>query len=318
MDFNKLIARYHQFGGLRIVWQYTKLGLLPVVVKGIVRCVVKRQSFKYIYPDVLRKVEPVLVERFQVSHYRIQANELSHEHPKVIWWCWLQGFDNAPEIAKACHKSLKNHLKDYEIRVIDSVNWSQYVHLPDYIVERWNKKQIPPALFSDLLRLQLLIEHGGSWIDSTVLCTGNVKENHNENFLNADLFLFQYTPEGTTKDISISNWFISACSNNEVLMTLRDMLFAYWKNYNCTLDYYIFHLFFAKVAKEYPEQIAGMPYGFSMRSLTLLHHWGETFEQKKWDKLISKVCFHKLAFRNDQKIINNKENYYNHILSIYN
>lgn len=101
-------------------------------------------------------------------------------------------------------------------------------------------------------------------------------------------------------------------------MSLRDMLFAYWKDYNCTLDYYMFHLFFQMVAKEYPEQIMAMPYGFSMRSLTLLHHWGETFDQKKWDKLISKVCFHKLAFRNDQKIINNKENYYNHILRIYN
>lgn len=319
MDYNKLIARYHQFGGLRIVWQYTKLGLLPVVVKGIVRCVVKRQSFKYIYPDVLRTVEPVLVERFQVSRYRIQANELPHDHPKVIWWCWLQGIEAAPPIVRACYNSLVQgewfKVNGYKINVIDAENWKDYVELADYIVKKWEKKQIPPAMFTDLLRLQLLIRYGGTWIDSTVLCTGNGNDNHNDNFLNSDLFLFQYTPEGTARDISISNWFISAHSNNEVLMTLRNMLFAYWKDYNCTLDYYIFHLFFAMVAQEYPEEIAAMPYGYSMNSLVLLHHWDEKFDQKKWDKLISRVSFHKLAFRIDQKTKENKNNFYNHIIN---
>lgn len=182
--------------------------------------------------------------------------------------------------------------------MIDAENWKEYIELPDYIVKKWEKKQIPPAIFSDLLRLQLLIEYGGTWIDSTVLCTGFQDSSSKfQEYLDADLFLFQYTPEGTTKNISISNWFISAHSNNEVLMTLRDMLFAYWKDYNCTLDYYIFHLFFAMVAKEYPEQITAMPYGYSMNSLALLHHWGENFDHAKWNILTSKVCFHKITFR---------------------
>lgn len=209
----------------------------------------------------------------------------------------------------------EKNLAEYEIKIIDAENWKVFVELPDYIEMKWKKKQIPPALFSDLLRLELLIKYGGTWIDSTVLCTGNVNENHNDNYLKADLFLFQYTPEGATMDVSISNWFISAHSNNEVLMTLRDMLFAYWKDYNCTLDYYIFHLFFAMVAKEYPEEIAAMPYGYSMRSLTLLHHWDETFDQKKWDKLLSRVSFHKLAFRVDQNTKGNNNNFYNYILN---
>ena len=176
MDFHKLTTRFKQFGGVRLVWQYTKLGVLPVVVQEFFRCLIKRQSFKTIYPEVLKRVEPMLVAMFgsMVQEFKEfnGTKKLTHEHQKVIWWCWLQGFDNTPEIVMACHGSLKSNLIDYEIRIIDSGNWSQYVQLPDYIVERWNKKQIPSALFSDLLRLQLLIEYGGSWIDSTVLCTG--------------------------------------------------------------------------------------------------------------------------------------------------
>lgn len=315
LEYKKLLCRYKQFGGLRLLWQYGKIGVLPVVAGGIVKCVIKRQSFKSIYPAVLKRIEPYLIGEFQVSKFKIQANELLHEHPKVIWWCWLQGFNNAPQVAAACYNSLKRNLPEYEIKVIDAENWKEYIKLPYYIVKKWEKKQLPPALFSDLLRLQLLIKYGGTWIDSTVLCTGNV---HAKDYLDADLFLFQYTPKGTIKDISISNWLISAHSNNEVLMTLRDMLFAYWKDYNCTLDYYIFHLFFTMVAKDFPEQIAAMPYGYSVWSITLMHHLSDTYNKEQWDRLVSKVSFHKLAFRLRADIKNNNKNYYNYVLKSQN
>lgn len=311
MDYHKLASRYKQFGGLRLVWQYTKLGVMPVVIRGVVRCVVKRKSFKVIYPEVLKRVEPFLTEQFQVSCFKIQADGLPHEHPKVVWWCWLQGKAQAPPIAQACYNSLKRNLPEYEIKVVDAENWKEYIELPGYILRKWEKKQIPPALFSDLLRLQLLIKYGGTWIDSTVLCTGN---EHTKDYLGADLFVFQYTSPGEKWSGNISNWFISAHSNNEVLMVLRDMLFAYWKDYNCTLNYYIFHLFFAMVANEYQEEIAAMPYGYSVWSITLMHHLGDTFNKEQWDKLVSKVSFHKLAYRLSDDVKTNKDNYYNYVL----
>ena len=354
MDFQKLITHYKQFGRAKLVWQYAKLGALWPAVKASVSCLLKQQSFKGIYPEVLRRVEPFLVQKYgsKVQEFkkfldgpsgkaeRNGSRELMHEHPKVIWWCWLQGYDAAPPIVKACYNSLMREFKGsrvqglndgYEIKVIDGENWKEYIELPDFIVKKWEKKQIPPALFSDLLRLELLIKYGGTWIDSTVLCTGfkefeclssssgsssspSVQEF--KEYLDADLFLFQYTKQGSIP-VSISNWFISAHSNNEVLIVLRDMLYAYWKDFDCVLDYYVFHLFFAMISKEYPEQIAAMPYGQSQNSLVLLHHWDEKFDQKKWDKLTSQVCFHKMAFRVGEDVQNNKENYYNYILTEY-
>ena len=91
MDFHKLISRYRQLDGLRLVWQYTKLGILPVVIKGVVRCVAKRQTFKAIYPVVQKRVEPYLVKRYSSKVQEIKkfngSRELEQEHPKVIWWC---------------------------------------------------------------------------------------------------------------------------------------------------------------------------------------------------------------------------------------
>ena len=89
MDLKKLTSRYKQFGGLRLVWQYVKLGAFPSVIKGFVRCIVRKQSFKTMYPEVLKRVETYLSEQFQVSRFKIQEKGLLHEHPKVIWWCWL-------------------------------------------------------------------------------------------------------------------------------------------------------------------------------------------------------------------------------------
>ncbi len=328
MDFKKLITRYKQFGGFRLVIEYAKLGALWPAIKAGIWCVIKRQSFKHIYPKVLRRVEPVLIKQYEPLMRRkkeeVRRKKRIYQRRNVVWFCWLQGMENAPEIVHVCYNSIKLNTSDREIKVIDARNWKEYVELPDYIEKKWKNGWIPAALFSDLLRLELLITYGGTWIDSTVLCTG-LCENQNDgstsspsvhNYLDADLFLFQYTKQGSIP-VSISNWFITACSNNEVLVVLRDMLYAYWKDYNCTLDYYIFHLFFSMLSIEYPEEIAAMPYGQSMNSLALLNHWGERFNQEKWDNLTSQVSFHKLAFRVKDEVKNNRDNYYNYILKAY-
>ena len=284
------------------------------------KSVINRKSVKTVYYEILHKIEPFLKEKYypilleRKSYYKDQ--KLEHKRSNCVWFCWLQGLEQAPPIVKACYSSLKQNLSDREIKIITEKNWREYVELPDFIVERWNKKQLPPALFSDLLRLQLLIRYGGTWIDSTVLCTGT---EHAMDYLDSDLFMFQYRlPQSSPASFEgISNWFITSCTNNKLLLVLRDMLFAYWKEFDCTLYYFIFHLFFSMLAKEYPKEIAEMPYGYSIWSLTLENHWDEQFSQKKWDKLTSLVDFHKLTYRVSLAVREDRGNFYNWILEKY-
>lgn len=302
-DLSILQRRFREFGGWRLAKEYAGLGVVPVIVKSFCKCILKGKSLKAIYPAVRGKVSPMLVKRYKPiiaeSRQKYETMELPHEHPRVVWWCWLQGLDNAPDVVKACLRSLQRNLpKNYEIRVIDEDNWKEWVTLPQYIVEKRSAGRIPAALFSDLLRLELLIKYGGTWIDSTVLCTGDDGDAMDaRKLLESDLFLFQYTtPEGGPFK-GISNWFISAYSNNKVLMTLRDMLMAYWRDYDCTVDYYIFHLFFWGMVKAYPKEIAEMPYAYSENALLLMSHWGEEYDEQKWKCLTSKSRFHKLSAR---------------------
>ena len=130
MDFQKLKTRSKQFGGAKLVWQYAKVGALWPAVKASVRCLLKRQSFKGIYPEVLKRVEPFLVQKYgsKVQEFKKfnSSRELKHEHLKVIWWCWLQGIGNAPSIVKACFNSLRQ-LTGYSLVVIDNANWNEYI-----------------------------------------------------------------------------------------------------------------------------------------------------------------------------------------------
>ena len=320
MDFKKLITRFKQFGGFRLLREYARIGALWIGVKAFFRCLAKRTSFKGIYPQILKKVEPFLERKYtpvaQSFKNRSGRADLGQRRSRIIWFCWLQGMEQAPALVHVCHASLKRHLPDREIKLIDGENWRDFVELPGYVVRKWEEGRIPAANFSDLLRLELLIQYGGTWVDATVLCTGDPACGVPlSSYLDADLFLFQYTPEGTTKGIRISNWFITSCTNNPVLMAVREMLYAYWKDYDCTLDYYMFHLFFEIVAREYPQQVAAMPYGSSQRSIALGRHWNEPFKQEQWDRLVRGVAFHKLSYRVSEAVKNNKENYYHHLLS---
>ena len=220
--FHLLKIRYSQLGGLRLVREYAREGLLWPAVKTVLKHPFSRKTYKQVYLNTVRKVEPILVKQYKplMKEFAAQvSNEgtaLPHEHPKTIWFCWLQGLENAPEVVKACYHSLVRHLgiagrgstgsptarnEGYEIIVIDGKNWREYVDLPEYVVEKWRNGLIPAAHFSDLLRLQLLIRFGGTWIDSTILCTGFDSEMTKAGLdcLDADLFILSFAAFCTNK-----------------------------------------------------------------------------------------------------------------------
>lgn len=320
MDFKRINSRFYQLGGFRLLKVYSRMGVLTSLGVSFIRILLTGKPPKQINSEIGKNIIPFLKDKYapllleRKAYYQEQS--LNHQRSNIVWFCWLQGLEQAPPIVKACLASLKQHLTDKEIKIITEKNWREYLDLPDHIIHRWERKQIPPALFTDLLRLQLLIRYGGTWIDSTVLCTGT---EHAKEFLDSDLFMFQYrAPETTSASFEgISNWFITSCKNNEILLILRDMLYTYWKDYDCTLYYFIFHVFFSMIAKEYPEKFSNMPYGYSIWSFTLENHWVESFNQKKWDKLTSLVNFHKLYYRVGDNLEKGEGNFYHWILEKY-
>ena len=61
VDFDRLITRFRQFGGWRLVWQYVRMGVLWTGVCSLIRCSLIRCSLKTAYPVITEKVDRILV-----------------------------------------------------------------------------------------------------------------------------------------------------------------------------------------------------------------------------------------------------------------
>lgn len=298
LETRRLVGRFRQLGGFTLLGEYARIGALPTLAREVVRVCTRRLPAKEVYPALERKVQPVLRRRYEplmhslIEKYR--AAGLPHERSGKVWFCWLQGIDEAPPLVKACCESQRRNLAGKSVEVISYGTYGDFITLPEHIVRKHKEGKIPHQQFSDIIRLELLIKHAGTWIDSTVLCTGS---NFPGRVLDCDLFLFQYRERRTGRLRGFSNWFITSCTNNLALLVLRDMLYQYWRDYDCVMDYYIFHLFFSMIIKACPDAMAAMPWNDNSLALMLGGRIREEYDDAWMEKLVSVCAFHKLNYR---------------------
>lgn len=123
-----------------------------------------------------------------------------------VWFCWLQGIENAPRLVQVCYTSVQKYCADRPVHLITGENMSDFVTLPDYIMQKYHTGIIPPAQFSDILRLALLVKYGGIWIDSTVLLTAPLPRY----ITHGSFFFYQNKSWGDVPlPIIGSNWLLS-------------------------------------------------------------------------------------------------------------
>lgn len=215
------------------------------------------------------------------------------EKPRV-WVCWLQGIENAPELVKACTDSMKYHIRNMEIVFLDKDNIKKYITLPDYIYEKWERGIIPNAQFSDIVRNQLIIEHGGLWLDATTYLTDNIPSyiTDSEFFVYRDGFF-------ECEVINMGNWLIWGKANNIMLNEVQNLLLTYWKECDYLKQYFIMHLFFRMVSEHYTDEWKKVPYFSQMNQHTFMMELNNTYDEKRWDQLKNLTPIHKLSTKID-------------------
>lgn len=316
MNFNKAWHRGRQFGGIHLFFAYWQIGVGGVALKQLLKTLCGRAPYDTAYNAIRRNVNRTLQIRY-INYLKGRKEyydgiELERKRSNKVWTCWLQGFEDAPELVKVCQESLKKHLSDREIIQMTYENYNNYVTLPEDIIRKYEKGKIPPALFSDMLRLELLLKYGGTWMDATILCTGN---HYSKEIFDCDLFMFQSLRKGDDRFYGTSNWFITACSNNRILLVLRDVLYQYWQDYSVTMNYYMFHDFFYAIAQLYPEEIATMPRKNRLLPLMLMQRMGDMYDEKWMAELMKRCCFHKLNYRISDAVKDDKDNFYHAVIS---
>ena len=310
----KFLALFNKVGGKEILRQYWQshvllFALVQTVLQGFSKkgLEIVRLSVNNKILGKLRKKYRKDIARFRqdyVPQPRVQSNK--------VWVCWLQGMESAPALVQKCYQSLQQNLTDREIILLTGDNYRDYVNFPDHIQEKIDSGIITRTHFSDLLRLELLLKYGGTWIDATVYCSGGDIPGY---MLDSQLFTFQTLKPGLDgHPTCISSWFMTACTNHPILQLARHLVYAYWEKHSKMVDYFLLHDFFQLAIEAYPEEWSQVvPFCNSVPHILLLRLF-EPFSEQVWQATRAQTPFHKLSYKFPQSEFEKENTYYTALL----
>lgn len=213
------------------------------------------------------------------------------ETPKIIWLCWLQGEENAPEVVKKCIKSIREKCAGWKIEILTNDNLSEYADIPDYIYEKKQKGRITNTQFSDLLRIALLSRHGGIWIDATVFLTDSLPKE----IMDSDFFAYH-----CRSYLKNNSWLLKANPENRLMVNMRNLMFEYWKHENRMLNYFLYHIFFDLMTETDSESKAvweRIPVIYDQDCYFLEYNFFTPYSAELWEEFKEKTSIHKLSYK---------------------
>lgn len=274
----------------------------------------KREDFK-IQEEVAQYWRGVLKDYFE-NEKNIEINVKPRkqlENTKIIWQFWAQGwnYDELPDIVKICYLSIEKYKGEYIIIRLDENTMHDYLEIPEYIMEKVKSKKLGYAQFSDILRLALLYNYGGVWLDATIYLTDFLPKK----FFDMDYFLYQrdysiaieerkkykkwdssYFLWDKRHRVNILNSIIFSKKNGDLVKILLSLLLYFWKNNSEVKHYYIFQILYNELIDLYYsgkrcEIISDvLPHELYFN---LLKKYDDTI----FKEIINKISIHKLNFK---------------------
>jgi hypothetical protein len=132
---------------------------------------------------------------------------------------------------------------------LDAATIGRYVDLGKYI--DLTSQQLTAASLSDLLRLLLLHEYGGVWVDATTFCNVSLDEWITQP-AQTGFFAFARPAEGR----ELATWFLAVRPGNELLAKWAARSFKYWNGRTATRDYFWVHHQFGELIAIDPDAFA--------------------------------------------------------------
>ena len=160
-----------------------------------------------------------------------------------VWVLWWQGLDAAPDIVKICVNSIKKNIGNRKLIILDENNYKDYTNLHPRYEKMLENGVISKTQFSDLLRLNLLYNRGGIWLDSTYLLTGNLPQ------YISDLHFFTIR-HGMSKEYPMSKglWTSSAlgvAAQSDEIKLFINIYDRYFEKHAVLVDYLLTDYIFA-------------------------------------------------------------------------
>lgn len=235
-----------------------------------------------------------------------------------VWIFWWQGIEAAPDIVKICVNSIRQNIGCRELVILDKNNYKKYTNLDSYYEHMLEVGNISTTQFSDLLRLNLLFNQGGIWLDSTYLMTGNLPE------YVSDLHFFTIR-HGMCKEYPMSKglWTSSAlgvAAHADEIKLFMDIYDNYFQKHKTLVDYLLTDYIFA-VCCDHCEQVKKMFCRVPVNNIKVNEllkvmnvPYSEALIRTVTDKTVMNKCNRRYPFQSE---ISNIETIYGHFRKIY-
>jgi hypothetical protein len=149
--------------------------------------------------------------------------------PKIIWIYWDQGEEDAPFLVKHCISSWRIHNPEWEVRVIDKALLRDTIDLEGLDL----RPDITLQALSDVIRVKILLKHGGVWADATLYCVQPLDTWLPEHFV--DNF-FAFASE--RNDRLMTTWFLAGSDKSSILSHWAEDMIELWKKHQFRIKSY--------------------------------------------------------------------------------
>lgn len=147
--------------------------------------------------------------------------ETSLRLPRIVWALWFQGEENAPEIVRCCLASWRRLNPGWQVIVLNRSTLARYA---DVGLSQATFESLGVQMQANLVRLALLLRHGGVWADATTLCVRPLDEVIHELVEPSGFFAFT----NISRERMLSNWFLAALPQHPIVEGLHTRLIGYF------------------------------------------------------------------------------------------
>lgn len=271
------------------------------VVINRIHAIDKETHYRNVYRCLYKELSPLIMEYKKKSYETQDRNANLLENTVPVWVCWWQGESNMPELVKTCYISMKRMLPDIcNIQLITFENVNQYISLPQNIVDLYNKGVISKTYLSDVLRLMLICEYGGFWIDATYYFAKPVSKDA----VLHPFFMRRRNSERVKESVSAGRWsfnYFIGQKGDPFYCFLRDALILYWGKHKKLIDGLLADFIIWIAYDSLPgvrERFLKLPYTDS-ESTALNEFINEEYDEETWNNLIRDCKVFKLTYKKE-------------------
>ena len=241
----------------------------------------------------------------QINKSSDDITEVSTDFPKIIWTMWQQGEAQMPETVKASMKTIKDFAKrnGCEFYLLTDENLADFINIPTDITEKYKKKELSAAHYSDIVRFSLLYQYGGIWMDATLF----VSPYATLEMFEGNFFTLNHPPirknqmERTVGDFKWAGFFLAGKKGKPYFKHIRDLYLYYVRKYPVFIHYLMMDYFILSEYKCNPyfeNLVDRLPIlAPAERVWFLRDHAHDLFDEKEWEEVLKTTPILKTTYK---------------------